>query len=135
MSGTKTDYALARLWLSIGVAGCAALLYMCLMPSPPKVVDVANVDKIEHFLAYLLLGLWFGAILAPYYLRVFLGLVAFGVLIEILQGLTGYRDAQFGDAVADGAGALGGIVLARLGAMSWLAYIDRRVTANRNSAG
>lgn len=127
--------ALLRLWLSVGVVGCAVLFYICVMPSPPKVVDMANADKIEHFMAYLVLGTWFGGILAPHYLKVFLGLLAFGVFIEIVQGLTGYRDAQFGDAVADGAGALAGVALARLGAMRWLGYIDRRVAAKRNSPG
>ncbi|GAB3682912.1 VanZ family protein [Salinisphaera aquimarina] len=132
---SSRELALLRFWLSVGFLGCGIVLYGCLMPSPPQVLSGTYADKIEHFGAYAVLGTWFAGILAPHYLRVFLGLLAFGVLIEILQGLTGYRDAQVGDAVADGLGAMVGIGLARLGAMRWLGYIDRRVEAKRNTSG
>lgn len=128
---TKRQYALIRLWLSVGFVGCGLLFVMCLMPHPPT-ANVANADKIEHYIAYLLLGTWFAGILAPRWLAVFIGLVAFGGAIELVQAWSGYRDGEWGDLLADGLGVATGIGLARLGAMNWLRYIDNRVATARN---
>lgn len=125
---TKRQYALIRLWLSIGLLGCGALFVMCLVPNPPS-ANVAHADKIEHFIAYLLLGTWFAGILPTRWLSVFIGLAALGGAIELVQIASGYRDGEWGDFLADCLGAAAGIGLARLGAMNWLRYIDARVTA------
>lgn len=131
---TARDLELLRFWMSVGLLGCAALFYMCLVPSPPT-VGFPYIDKIEHFVAYLVLGTWFAGILAPRYGRVFFGLLAFGIFIEIVQAVSGWRDGEIGDVVADGLGVAAGIGLAYLGAMDWLGYIDRRVAAKRNRTG
>lgn len=125
---TTRQYVLMRLWLSIGLLGCGLLFVMCLVPNPPS-ANVAYADKIEHFIAYLLLGTWFGGILAPRWLPVLLGLAALGGAIELVQAWSGYRDGEWGDLLADCLGAGTGIALARLGAMNWLRYIDARVAA------
>lgn len=127
-------YALYRLWLGLGLIGCAALFYACLMPDPPT-PNISNFDKIEHFAAYAVLGTWFAGILAPRYLSVLLGLAAFGAIIEFVQAATSYRSGDPLDFVADALGIVAGIGLARLGAMNWLRYIDARVAANRNRSG
>lgn len=118
---------LLRVWLVLGFIGCALLLYACLMPSPPQLVHVPHYDKIVHFLAYLVLGAWFAEILPRRLLWVFAGLVALGILIELLQSLTAYRSADVLDVAADVAGTVLGIGLARIGAMRWLEYIDQYV--------
>ncbi|MES1925046.1 VanZ family protein [Salinisphaera sp. T31B1] len=122
-----------RLWVGLGLVACGVLLYLCLMPHPPS-VGIHNADKLEHFLAFGILGTWFAGVLAPRYLAVFIGLVGFGAAIEVIQGLVG-RDADLFDLAADTLGVLAGIGAARLGALDWLRYIDARVAANRNSAG
>lgn len=70
-------------------------------------------DKLEHFLAYAALGL-IGVATARTSTRMawsILGIIAFGIAIEFLQMLSPGRHAEFGDAVADAAGALiGGTV-------------------------
>lgn len=125
---TSRQYVLIRLWLSIGLLGCGLLFVMCLVPNPPS-ANVANVDKIEHFIAYLLLGTWFAGILPARWLSVFVSLAALGAAIELVQAWSGYRDGEWGDFLADCLGAAAGIGLARLGAMNWLRYIDARVAA------
>ena len=52
------------------------------------------------------------------WLSVALGLLAYGVLIEILQGLTSYRHAEWADLLADGLGILAGLAL--FGLLRWL---------------
>jgi len=127
-------FELRRLWLGLGFAACGVLFYLCLIPHPPT-PDISQADKVEHFLAYTILGAWFGGVLARRYWIVFIGLVIFGALIEVVQAMTTYRSGDPYDLLADTLGVVAGIGLARLGAMRWLRYIDRRVAAKRNSAG
>ena len=134
MSQTGSGYKMFRVWLTLGFLGCAILFYACLMPSPPT-LQVSNFDKIEHFAAFAILGAWFAAVLAPRYLLVFCGLAVFGVAIELIQAATTYRSGDPWDFLADGVGLVFGIGLARIGAMDWLRYIDRRVSAARNRTG
>lgn len=129
-----TRYALLRLWLSLGLIGCAVLFYLCLMPHPPT-PNFSYADKVEHFIAYAGLGAWFASILAPRYLLVIVGLAGFGAAIEVVQAATDYRSGDVWDFVADLAGVFAGVGLARLGAMNWLRYIDARVAAARNHPG
>lgn len=123
----KKRLHLLRVWLALGFIGCAVLVYVCLIPNVPQVMQVPHRDKIEHFLAYLVLGTWFAGILPRRRLLVFAGLLALGVAIEWAQSLTASRSAEVLDVVADVAGTVVGMGLARLGAMRWLEYIDRNV--------
>lgn len=127
-------YAVYRLWLSLGLMACGVLFYGCLMHNPPQ-PHITDFDKVEHFTGYLILGCWFGALMRPRYLRVFIGLTLFGAFIEVVQWWSGYRDGDWHDLLADSLGAAAGLVLVRLGAMQWLAYIDARVAATRNRPG
>jgi len=79
--------------------------------------DVQNADKVGHFLAYASLGLTaFWARLAVFSKRwaVTLALAAYGVLLEILQGLGGVRSPELADALANGFGVLVGFAGATL---------------------
>jgi hypothetical protein len=64
-------------------------------------------------MAYALLGWWFSQAY-PSRLHGFLGLflVALGAILEVLQGLTGYRDFEYADMLADTLGLVGGYLLA-----------------------
>lgn len=74
-----------------------------------ETLSISNVDKLEHFIAYFVLGLsWFVAnkknkLLAKW--KIFICLVAYGAFLEILQAtMTSYRA---GDIVDLGANSLG----------------------------
>lgn len=121
-----------RVWLALGFVGCGVLLYACLMPHPPQVGSIPHFDKLEHFLAYVVLGAWFAEILSDRRWWVFIGLTVFGLLIEVAQSMTTYRSPNVWDLVADVSGIVAGMTLAWLGAMRWLDYIDRHALPKRN---
>lgn len=70
-------------------------------------------DKVGHLVAYLLLGLVaVAAQRRPRPVLTGLGLVLFGLVIEILQGRWGYRSFEWADLVADAVGVVVGILIA-----------------------
>ncbi len=90
----------------------AAVTWTSLSPADrlPETPDVS--DKVLHLVAYAILGVF--AALSQRRTRVLLTvalLTAFGYLIEILQGRTGYRDFDFRDLLADALGAAFGVLL------------------------
>lgn len=67
-------------------------------------------DKLQHFAGYgvlALLAMWNAGRPLP----VWLCCTLMGVVIEFLQGLSGYRAFELADMVANGAGALAGVLL------------------------
>ena len=70
-------------------------------------------DKLGHLLTYAVLAGWFAGIARslPVLFASLAALVGYGILIEFLQGLTGYRYAEFADVVANTMGCvIGGLV-------------------------
>ncbi len=69
-------------------------------------------DKWLHGITFAFLTFWFcGQYERVAYWRVVLGLVAFGVLIEVCQQALAYRSAETMDLVADVAGITVGLIL------------------------
>ena len=80
-----------------------------LVPGP----DIGVSDKLSHLVTYFLLAGWFSLLAAN---RISLGwtvigLIAYGMLIELLQGMTSYRYPEWGDVLANAIGVLAGILL------------------------
>lgn len=91
----------------------ALLFYLCLTKHPPQVpVNIPHFDKVEHFTAYVLLGLWYFRSQKRWtqLLLVSAVLMAIGIAIEYLQDLVG-RDFEYADMAADGVGILTGLLL------------------------
>ncbi len=100
---------LVRIWYALGMMMLIAVAAVSLLPVP----DVGVSDKFSHLFTYFLLAGWFGLLARD---RVMLGwtlaaLIAYGALLELLQGQTGYRYAEWGDVVANSIGALAGVTL------------------------
>ena len=98
---------------------------LSLMPVP----DIGVSDKLAHVVTYFLLAAWF-SLLATNRIALcwtFVGLVGYGILIELLQGMTGYRFAQWGDVVANGIGIAAGILLYFTPLPRVLRFIDNRL--------
>ena len=97
----------------------AVILYLSLTPHPPEPVSFVGADKLEHAFAYAMLMLWFCQIYVQRAVRagLSLALVAMGVGVEILQGMSGYRNFEYADMLANSTGVLvgWGIAQTRLG--------------------
>jgi len=100
------------LWLAVGWALVILVTALSLLPHE-DLPDIQYNDKIGHGLAYFALMAVFGQIYGAR-LRVVLLLLAMGALIEVLQGLSGYRDMSFFDWLADAAGVAAAWGLTRL---------------------
>ncbi|SFV59588.1 conserved hypothetical protein [hydrothermal vent metagenome] len=86
------------------------ILYKALTPPTGRpLLDFENADKVLHASAFFVLSFLLNRASSSINkrLRNMVSLLAFGILIEILQSFTGYREVSFGDVVAD----LVGIVL------------------------
>ena len=103
-----------RFWLCVWLAAVVTLIVVCLIPPPPLALPQGS-DKVEHFLAYFLLG---GSAVQVFQrgralLWVAAGLVLMGVGIEIAQGaLTETRMADPADALANTIGVVVGLATA-----------------------
>jgi VanZ family protein len=108
-------HKLRKAWLALGWLWIAVVAYLSLIPYPPESIRFPGVDKLQHALAYGLLMLWFCQVYVRRTQRLFAAalLAALGVVVEFLQGMTGYRHFEPGDMVANVAGVLLGWVWAR----------------------
>jgi len=91
-----------RLWTALGWALVALVVLLSLMPNPPQ-ASIRFEDKIGHVLAYFSLMFWFGQLYARR-LPWALGFLALGAMLEVLQGLGGYREMSLHDLVANAVG-------------------------------
>jgi VanZ family protein len=93
----------------------ALVVVMALALMPPRVpLPVTDWDKANHAIAFTILALLGLASFPQRKAALLAGLLAYGGAIELLQGLTDYRTAEWLDWGADGAGLLLGSMLAGL---------------------
>jgi VanZ family protein len=90
----------------------AAIVWLSLTPSPPK-VDIHSGDKLGHLFGYGVLMFWFAQLYARR-LGYAAGFIALGIALEVLQGRLGYRSLEGLDMLANTAGVLLGWGAARL---------------------
>jgi len=116
-----------KLWLVIGALQIILIGYLSLTPNPPD-TGIDNGDKIGHFMAYGLLMGWFAQIYIQWKPRLWLMamFISMGVLLEILQGMTGYRSYSYADMVANSSGVLMGLVLSQGPMAQLLQQFERR---------
>lgn len=100
-----------KAWRSIGLMMIVAAFVVSLIPSPLRITS-HYVDKQYHFITYASMMYWFVQIYGrERHLWLAIGFVAMGAAIEGLQYLTGYRMAEFLDAVANTVGVVVGWAL------------------------
>lgn len=107
---TRRDRVLA--WAA--TLGVGALL-LAPLPAPSSrgvsvIFGIPHVDKLAHLALFLGLGwLWQRSLARAgrpvSYLAIFAAVVAYGGLLELLQGATGIRTAEWADFAADAFGA------------------------------
>jgi VanZ family protein len=115
-----------RLWWGIGWALVLLVICFSLAPKAPEVPgDPGNWSG--HLIAYGTLGAWFARLLPPSRNRLYatLMLIAMGGLMEVLQGLSGYRTADPLDMLANTSGVLLGMLAAPPRLPNGLLTLDR----------
>ena len=106
-----------RVWRGIGALMIAGAFVVSLMPSPVR-TGFNHADKLFHAITYASMMYWFVQIYSrDRHVLIAVALVMMGICIEGLQYLTGYRMAEFMDAVANaiGVGIGWGLYLTPLG--------------------
>ena len=112
-----------KFWFAGGIILTGVVTYLTLAPSNLN-IGISS-DKAAHFLTFTGLMVWFcGIFRLRRALFVAIALLAFGVLIELLQGFLSYRTAELADAGADAIGVLFGWGLAAAGLDNWAATIE-----------
>lgn len=122
---SEIEWRLKWLWFACGML---LLLGVAIGSLIPVSVQGGN-DKVAHVVIYALLSGWFSLLAGRSELlwRVLPGLIAYGALIEVLQGLTDYRSAEFGDVIANSLGASLGLLVYFTSLRELLAKLDNRL--------
>lgn len=99
------------LWVLAFAICTVSVLALALMKNPSAMLDT-GWDKGNHVLAFTVLTFLGRMAFPSRRLLLLLGLLAYGVLIENLQLMTGYRFSEYQDLVADVVGMVLGYLLA-----------------------
>lgn len=90
---------LIGVWYQLGALMLLVVGAASLLPTP----QVAVNDKLGHLFVYGILAAWFGLLCDRRVALLWtgLGLLAYGILIELLQSMTSFRFAEWGDVLAN----------------------------------
>jgi VanZ family protein len=115
------------LWLAFGWSIVAAIIWLSLTPSPPK-LGVTLGDKLGHLAAYGTLMFWFCQLYArrPTRAAYAAAFAVMGIALEFIQDATGYRSFELLDMVANAAGVALGWGLAALAGAKLLQRIGAK---------
>lgn len=116
-----------RTWRLLGALAIVLTIVLSLVPMPPSPVHVEGGDKIEHLLGYFGLAAWHVQLVANARALAWcaLGLVLLGAGIEVAQGFTTWREADWSDLGANLAGVAAGSALYATPLRHVLARFDR----------
>ena len=114
---------LLAVWYQLGALMLLVVGAASLLPAP----DIGVNDKLSHSLVYLVLAAWFGLLADS---RIALlwtgaGLLAYGILIEMLQWMTSFRFAEAEDVLANLIGIAIGLLVYFTPLRRVLAAVDR----------
>lgn len=130
----------ARRWRAASLLLLCVVLVATLIPTAWLWSDrvrlgswLGNFDKWSHLATFLLLAVWFSGQYRPRsYWRIAIGLLVFGLFIELCQQAVGYRTADTFDVLANLAGIIIGLVVAAAGAGGWSMRVESWL-ARRNT--
>ncbi len=113
------------LWWTLGACLAALVFVLGVLPGAALPTQGFN-DKVNHFLAYLALTVWFGGLVQrkrwPW---LALGLMLLGVMVEVVQTLTPFgRAGDWRDVLANAVGVALGFLIAAAGLSRWPLWLD-----------
>ena len=117
-----------NIWRSIAWLIILAIIVLSLMPNPDRLTPFSASDKFLHALAYGVSMLWFGLCFNRN--KLFFiggGLVLLGIVLEFMQGQTGYRTMSLLDIIANCVGVSAGLLLSFSPLSRSLQYIEQRL--------
>ena len=116
------------------LAGFLLLVFVMIAALVPKLpfhelaLQFRISDKVMHIAAFAFLAVWFsGQYENRSFWRIALGLIAFGILIELVQSMVSYRTAEWMDLIGDAAGITIGLLIGVLGAGGWSMRVEERL--------
>jgi VanZ family protein len=114
-----------KLWYSLAFAALLIVGIASLVPAP----GIGSSDKLLHFITYFVLSAGFTILnqQARTLSRVAAGLILYGVLLEILQGLTSYRMMDVMDMLTNGLGVLTGLLVWLTPVPVWFRQLEIRI--------
>jgi VanZ family protein len=117
-----------RTWIALGVTIIATIWILSLIPNPPQ-IGFEGEDKVGHVVAYCVMMLWWSQILIRFRDRLMIAaaFVTMGILIEFVQGWTGWRTFEVADMIADTIGVALGWCIACTPAGSALARFESAI--------
>jgi VanZ family protein len=117
LKAIKNLYKNNAFYIAVLITVCIAVLSLFNVSQLKPAINLSNIDKYEHFLAYFTLTLsWFFAIqksgkLVVYRFWLIMLVFLYGVLMEVLQQvLTDYRVADIYDVLANSSGIFFGVL-------------------------
>ena len=131
------QWQLASVVLLLLVLTAAVLPAIWFLPDRVRILDwFGGVDKWAHVTVFAILTVWFaGQYARRAYWRIAVGLLAYGLLIELVQSLLSYRSAEMPDIIADGIGIAIGLVIAAIWAGGWCQWFESWYVGRRVGAG
>ncbi|NLA75750.1 MAG: VanZ family protein [Deltaproteobacteria bacterium] len=116
------------LWRAIGFLIILLIIVLSLVPNPEEISPVSVSDKLLHIIAYAASMFWFGLCIKREKLYIAgIILAVLGIIIEFIQGQTGYREMSLYDIYANIAGILIGFLLSLTRLSLALHYIEKKL--------
>jgi len=124
-TGAPAALRYARVWNALGIGFVLLVIYLSLTPEPPD-LDIPDASDIGHVVAYFWLMIWFAQIHRSAERRWLLAVAfgALGIVLELVQGMTGYRHFDYLDMARNFAGIAIGIALARSALQNTLYWFE-----------
>ena len=127
----EPDLKLRFLWLTIGYALVAMIVFLSLTSSPVDMeLNFPYEDKFFHALAYFALMAWFSQIYHDRFQRNMIAVVFvfMGITLEYLQSFDPNRYSEFGDMVANSIGVALGFFIALSSAKNILVRVEKIIS-------
>lgn len=123
-------------WLLVGWLLVFSVVVLSLIPPIPSdtvpLFILPYADKIAHFIAYFTLMSWFTQIYRESSQRIYFawGFLFLGIMIEILQGLSGLREEDWKDVVANSSGILCAYLLSKTAFSRLFVWIENKMASH-----